>query len=163
MVVSGTLIQNYLICKRQTWLMSREIIPDQDYSYIAIGRLVDEESYDRDKKKINIGDMVLDVVRGKNEEIIIGEVKKSSRAIDSATLQLAYYLYNLKEMGINCKGFLLFPKERKRIKVTLTCELESKLLNLIEEIKELINGNMPPPKEKIRFCTHCAYREFCWS
>ncbi len=67
MVVSGTLIQNYLICKRQTWLMSREIIPDQDYSYIAIGRLVDEESYDRDKKKINIGDMVLDVVRGKNE------------------------------------------------------------------------------------------------
>ncbi|MDD5689236.1 MAG: Dna2/Cas4 domain-containing protein, partial [Caldisericia bacterium] len=60
--------------------MSREVIPDQDYSYIAIGRLVDEESYDRDKKKINIGDMVLDVVRGKNEEIIIGEVKKSSRA-----------------------------------------------------------------------------------
>ncbi len=66
-------------------------------------------------------------------------------------------------MGINCKGFLLFPKERKRIKVTLTCELESKLLNLIEEIKELINGNKPPPKEKIRFCTHCAYREFCWA
>lgn len=163
MVVSGTLIQNYLICKRQTWLMSREVIPDQDHTYIEIGRLVDEESYDRDKKKINIGDMVLDVVRGKNEEIIIGEVKKSSRSIDSATMQLAYYLYNLKELGITSKGILLFPKERKRINVTLTCELESKLLNLIEEIKELIDSNMPPPKEKIRFCTHCAYREFCWS
>jgi CRISPR-associated exonuclease Cas4 len=143
--------------------MSREIVPDQDHPYIEIGRIVDEESYDRDKKKINLGDIVLDIVRGKDEEIVIGEVKKSSKAIDSATLQLAFYLYKLKELGISCKGILLFPKERKRIKITLNTELESKLLNLFKEIEELINNVTPPNKEKIRFCTHCAYREFCWA
>lgn len=163
MVISGTLIQSYTICKRQTWLMSREIIPDQDHTFIEIGRIIDEESYDRDKKKINLENMVLDLIRGKEGEIIVGEIKKSSKAIDSATLQLAFYLYKLRELGINCKGILLFPKERKRIKIILNEELESKLINLFKEIEQLISNTIPPNKEKIRFCTHCAYREFCWS
>ncbi|MGB9682795.1 MAG: Dna2/Cas4 domain-containing protein, partial [bacterium] len=63
--ITGTIIQSYSICLRQTWLMSRQIIPDQDHPFIEIGRLIDNESYDRDRKKIELEDMVIDLIKVK--------------------------------------------------------------------------------------------------
>ena len=110
-MITGTLIQSYNICKRQTWLMAHQIIPDQEHQYIEIGRLLDEECYGRDKKKINYENVVIDLVRTEDEDLIVGEVKKSSKASKSARLQLAFYLYRLKQNGVTAKGMLLFPKE----------------------------------------------------
>jgi len=47
--ISGTLVQSYSICKRQSWLMAHQVTPDQDYYYLEMGRFLDTESYDRDK------------------------------------------------------------------------------------------------------------------
>lgn len=51
-MVTGTLVQGFTICKRQTWLMAHQIVPDQEHSYLEIGRLIDEKSYDRARKCI---------------------------------------------------------------------------------------------------------------
>ena len=161
--ITGTIIQSYSICLRQTWLMSRQIIPDQDHPFIEIGRLIDNESYDRDRKKIELEDMVIDLIKVKDESLLVGEIKKTSRAEESAKLQLAFYLYRLKEIGVIAKGVLLFPKERKRIPMELDAELEEKLKKMFRDIEAIIQNPLPPPARRIKYCTNCAYREFCWS
>ncbi len=161
--ITGTIIQSYSICLRQTWLMSRQIIPDQDHPFIEIGRLIDNESYDRDRKKIELEDMVIDLIKVKDGSLLVGEIKKTSKAEESAKLQLAFYLYRLKEIGVIAKGVLLFPKERKRIPMELDAELEEKLKKMFRDIEAIIQNPLPPPAKRIKYCTNCAYREFCWS
>ena len=46
--VGGTLIWYYFICKRQVWLISHQLTPDQDDTNIVIGRLIDRTSYGRE-------------------------------------------------------------------------------------------------------------------
>lgn len=162
-LINGTLVQSYMICKRQAWLMSRQIIPDQQNPYIELGRLIDEESYSRDKKKINLDNIVIDLIRAEDEDILIGEVKKSSKAKESAKMQLLFYLYVLKEKGLKTKGILLFPEEKKREYVELTEELENKIITLIEQIEYTILQELPPTFKKINFCKNCGYKEFCLS
>jgi CRISPR-associated exonuclease Cas4 len=57
----------------------------------------------------------------------------------------------LRESGITSEGGLLFPQERKRIKVDLTPELEEKIKNVIEDIKRIIALPSSPPPRKIKF------------
>lgn len=161
--ITGTLVQSYNICKRQTWLMAHQIVPDQDHPYIEIGRLLDEETYSRDKKKISFENVVIDIIRSDEGDIVVGEVKKSSKAQESARLQLAFYLYKLKQNGIDAKGLLLFPEERKRMPVELTPILEQELEDIFKGINLAVSMNVPPPPQKIGYCKNCGYREFCWS
>jgi len=77
-------------------------------------------------------------------------------------MQLAYYLYRLKQYGILAKGELLIPKEKKKFTVELTDGLVEKLKNAIAEIDRIINKEQLPSPEKVSFCSNCAYREFCW-
>lgn len=143
--------------------MAHQIIPDQEHPFIEIGRLIDEESYNRDRKKINFENVVLDLIRSNEEDIIVGEVKKSSKAETSARLQLAFYLYKLKQKGVVAKGLLLFPDERKRVTVELTPELERELEEIFRDIQKIISRENPPPFKKIGYCKNCGYKEFCMS
>lgn len=161
--VTGSLMQSYSICKRQVWLMAHQIIPDQEHPYIEIGRLIDDNSYDRDRKKIHFENVVLDLVRIDKDSLLIGEVKKSSRAESSARMQLLFYLYKLKQSGIVAKGQLLFPEERKREIIELTPETEDQIIKSIEEIKEIIQKEKAPTFSKIPYCKNCGYKEFCMS
>lgn len=163
MPITGTLIQSYKICRRQTWLMAHQIVPDQENQYIEIGRLIDEESYSREKKKVHLENVVLDFVTSDDGDVIVGEVKKSSRAQDSARMQLAFYLQKLKQSGVDAKGILMFPEERKRVVVELTPELEKELEEMTDEIQKIILQELPPQPKKIGFCKNCGYKEFCWS
>jgi CRISPR-associated exonuclease Cas4 len=162
-LVNGTLIWYYYICKREVWLMARHIEPWQDNSFIEIGRLISEQSYKRDKKEIHMENIVIDLLKTEEGDVIIGEVKKSSTFEESAKMQLAFYLMKLKELGINAKGELLFPKEKKKIKVVLTTEIEQELIKAKNEIIKIINMEKPPVAIKNKFCLKCGYREFCWS
>ncbi|MGJ7045421.1 CRISPR-associated protein Cas4 [Thermoanaerobacterium thermosulfurigenes] len=161
--VTGSLIQSYSICKRQVWLMAHQIIPDQEHPYIEMGRLIDDISYDRDRKKINFENVVIDLVRNDNGNLLVGEIKKSSKALDSARLQLLFYLYKLKQNGIEAKGQLFFPEERKKIDVFLTSELEAGVVSVINEIRDIINMDKAPAFKKIPYCKNCGYKEFCLS
>jgi len=161
--ITGTMLQSYMICRRQLWLMSRHIIPDQQNPYIELGRIVDEVSYKRERKKVRFDSVMIDIVRKSKDSLVIAEVKRSSKASESALMQLAFYLYKLKQQGIKAKGELLFPQERKKQAVELTEELEEKLLQALEEIKKIIALPKAPKSEKQKYCSKCGYREFCWA
>ncbi len=161
--ITGVMLQSYIICKRQLWFFSRQIVPDQKNPYIEIGRLIDEMSYQRERKKIHFEDFVIDIVKKKGSSLVIAEVKKTSKAKESALMQLAFYLYRLKQNGILATGELLFPKERRKQKVVLTEELEEKVLKALNEIAKILATPNAPKPEKQKYCTKCGYREFCWA
>jgi len=142
--------------------MAHELNPNQENSFLEIGRLLGENAYKREKKEITVGNMKIDLIRKDNGETIIGEIKKSSRFENSARMQLAFYLHRLKKRGIEAKGKLLIPKEKKRIPVQLTEEIQSELKGAFSKIERIMEQSRPPEPVKIRYCTHCAYREFCW-
>ncbi|MFZ7103596.1 MAG: CRISPR-associated protein Cas4 [Peptococcaceae bacterium] len=143
--------------------MSRNLAPDQDDANIDLGRFIQENTYQRDKKEISLGNIKLDILRKENGQIVVGEVKKTSKYEKSATMQLAFYLYELKRAGVEATGELMFPKEKKKVKV----ELDDRLIPEIEkgqkEILQLMYKESPPEPRKINFCRNCAYAEFCWS
>jgi len=161
-IITGTLVWYYYICHREVWLMAHELNPETENSFLALGRLIHEESYPREKKEFAAAGMKIDILRERGGQLVVGEVKKSSRSTKSATMQLTYYLWRLKQMRIEAKGELLIPKERKRIPVELTDKLRRELEEAVDDIQEIIALETPPSPARNRFCRNCAYREFCW-
>ncbi len=142
--------------------MAHELDPSQDNQLIELGRLIHEESYQRAKKEFETAGMKIDIFGKKEGKLLVAEVKKSSRYLQSAKMQLSFYLYQLKKINIKATGELLIPKEKKRIPVELTPELEDELERTFEAIQKIISQDTPPEPVKIGFCNRCAYKEFCW-
>ncbi|MGM0641733.1 MAG: CRISPR-associated protein Cas4 [Thermotogota bacterium] len=161
--ITGSVIQAYIICPRQAWLMSRNISGDQENAFIEIGRFISDNSYSRNKKEINLGDNKIDFIRNEDDTLIISETKKSSKKLDATEAQLLFYLYSYKNDFKEALGEIRVPKEKKVIPVELTKEKEEYIENLIKEIEEIINMEKPPEKKRIRACSSCSYLEFCWS
>lgn len=143
--------------------MAHNIVSDQDDPNIDIGRFMHENSYKRKKKEISIGGIKVDVLDKKDGYLMIGEIKKSSKFIESSKMQLAYYLLELKRNGLEGRGVLMFPQERKRETIELTDELIEELEGAEKDIIEICNRPYPPKPNKINMCKNCAYAEFCWS
>lgn len=156
-------LYSYLNCKREAWLISHGIESYQSFDLLELGRLIHEESYSRYKHElINAPGMKIDIVTSRENKLLIGEIKSSSRRLKQAKLQLLYYLYILKTQGINAEGELLIPKEKKRIKVKLDEQSEIELKSLLEDLKRTIELEKPPKAEYKALCKSCSYGEFCW-
>jgi CRISPR-associated exonuclease Cas4 len=163
MKISGSIIQAYIICPRQAWLMSRNICGNQFNEFLEIGRFLSEETYKREKKEIRIGSNVIDIVKNKNNSITIIETKKSSRAIAGSKLQLLYYLYTLKEKVKNIEGEIRIPTEKKIIKVVLDKKNINIIKNNIDNLSKILRNDLPPNVKNSKYCRKCSYSEFCWS
>ena len=163
LVYTGTYIHYYFVCHRKLWLFSHALTLEHTSGTVSLGRLLHETSYPWQRKEFTAPGMKIDFVKQKDGDLAVMEVKKSSRNLLPAQMQLVYYLRRLKEMGVHAKGELLIPKERKRIPVELTDESERRLEEAMVEIGEIIGLEIPPPPVRNRFCRPCAYAEFCWT
>lgn len=161
--VTGTLVWYYYVCKRQVWLMSHQINPDEDDPNIAYGRFLQKISYGREKKEKVVGNCKFDLVQQRDGTIVVSEVKKTSRHEKSATMQLLFYLKELWERGVEAVGELRFPEEKRRKTVVLTDEALREVKETEAHIIELIKRDLPPKPEKTKWCRNCGYVEFCWS
>ncbi|NUU99259.1 CRISPR-associated protein Cas4 [Marinitoga sp. 1154] len=160
--IYGSLIQAYFICKRQIWLLAHQLIGEQDNAFIEIGRFIAEKSYQNTKKEIKIDGGIIDFIKKEDGKIIIAEVKKSSKNLKSAEYQLLFYLKRLRHK-INIKNAeIRIPTEKKIIKIEITEKKEKELEKIEEEIITIINKELPPKSEKIKYCKTCSYHDFCW-
>lgn len=78
-------------------------------------------------------------------------------------MQLAFYLYKMRQKGVEATGELLIPKSKKKIPVVLSPAIETELEKALEGISALVKTVLPPKVQKIRFCGKCAYKEFCYA
>jgi CRISPR-associated exonuclease Cas4 len=118
--IAPSIYNAFNICPRQAWLLSRQLTADQQNTYLDIGRLISEESFSREKKEIYIPDLAakIDYVKKRDGEFFVAEVKKSSATMQSGIMQLKYYLYLLDKKGIQAKGLIKIPKEKKAWKLS---------------------------------------------
>lgn len=161
--VSGTLVWYYYICPREVWLIGHQINPDEDDANVSLGRFIQDYSYPRERKELLVGHSKMDVFRVSEEGLVVGEVKKSSKYRNSARMQLAFYLSELKQRGIKAMGELRFPREKRKEEVVLDEQTERELDSVCREILRILYLPRPPEPKKISFCRKCAYAEFCWS
>ena len=100
-VITGTQVKYYLFCKRRLWLFSHDIEMEKENEDVKMGSLVDEKSYKREQKQVNIDDrIVIDWVDSSVDEngvLTIHETKKSKSFDKAHRLQVLYYLYYLKQ------------------------------------------------------------------
>lgn len=143
--------------------MARGISPFQDDPFLEIGRILHSESYYRERKEIEMEKIKFDVLKKKDGNLVVAEIKKSSKFLKAAEMQVCFYLYNLKKKSIKAEGEILIPKEKKKIKVILDEKKVNELKNAILEIVEIIKMDKPPTVNKTKFCRNCAYKEFCFA
>ena len=157
---TGTQINYYFICKRKLWLFSKNIRFENDNEYVQLGRLIDETSYKRAKKQIEIGNIKIDFI---DNEGVIHEVKKSNKIKRAHIFQVKYYLLTLKNMGVDrISGEIDYPKLKRKESVNLEEGDIEKFDLIFKEIKKLLDHPAPPPVSKMKICTKCAYYEFCF-
>lgn len=143
--------------------MAHQVEPEREFDLLAEGRLNQEVHYERATKELSLPGLRLDQVRREGGKLVVSEVKKSSKFLPSARMQLGYYLWRLKREGLEASGELLVPEERFKEVVELTEEMEREVEDLVARIEGLTEAPSPPPAKKIPFCKRCAYAEFCWS
>jgi CRISPR-associated exonuclease Cas4 len=141
--------------------MSREITPDEDASFLEVGRAVHEIFYRKMLKEVSMEGIKIDLFR--KTERAVCEVKTSSKFVEATRFQLLYYIFRLKEYGINSIGWILIPMEKRKIRVKLDEDSEHALLKVLSEIKKLVELGYPPPPARVPYCRKCAYKEFCWA
>lgn len=152
---------NYLyVCERKLWLFDRSITMESRSDKVLMGKLLGEYSYPReDKKEMLIDNLInIDIV-GDDE---IREVKYSNRLEDADRIQVLYYLYYLKQLGIEKRGVLNYPRMKKREEIVLSPESEREVEAALMRVHEILRLDRPPQLERKPYCTKCAYYEFCF-
>lgn len=162
MKITGNMINYYFVCQRKLWLFSQGLQYEEENENVQLGKLIEKESY-KDKRKQVMLDGAINVDFLDNWKVL-HEIKKSKSIEPAAIWQLRYYLYYLRGKGVPVeKGYLDYPKLRKRVEVTLTEEDTENLKNILESIKAVVSQEKVPQVAKKAICSKCAYYEYCFS
>lgn len=159
--VTGMMMNYYFVCKKKLWYHSRNINPESENENVQLGKILDENSFKREKKHINIdGVMQVDFIKNNR---ILHEVKKSKAIEEASIWQLKLYLYYLKERKVEgMKGKIDYPLLRRSINIELTEEDEKEVNRLMGEIKEIIRSDKVPVEDRKKYCTKCSFYEICY-
>lgn len=159
--ITGVMIYYYEVCKRKLWYFYNEIQMEQGNENVLIGKSIDEETYKRDKKHINIDNIInIDFIRAKG---VLHEVKKSNKIEEASILQVKYYLYFLQKRGVyNIRGKIDYPLLKQSIDVELSDEDIKEIDQILINIKNIVKDIKPPNLDKKRICQSCAYYDLCF-
>lgn len=156
------MVQYYATCIRELWYFANGINQNYEDENILIGKWLQQRSFSKEKKDVLIDNTIsIDFIR-RGESIIVHEIKKSSRLPYAVKAQVLYYLWYLKKKkGVETKGMIVYPKEKKKEEVILNKQDEEYIEQLLEEIPIIIATEKPPQAVEKSFCKNCSYYEFC--
>lgn len=161
MKITGVMVYYYFVCKRKLWYFSKDVNMEHNSELVGMGKLIDENSYNREKKSILIDETInIDFLK---DWKVIHEVKKSRKLDEAAKWQLKYYIWVLRSKGVDIeKGILDYPLLRKREEILLTTLEEEELVKVLGQIREILNMSFPPKAINKAFCKKCSYYELCY-
>lgn len=157
---TGTEVGYYFICVKKLWWFAHGVEMEHENDRVRMGRLVHEESYARRRKELNIDDRI---VLDWREDGIIHEIKLTDKMEEAHEMQLLYYLYYLKQKGVeNLRGQIDYPRLRETKTVELTPEREREIEAALAEMKRIVSLSTAPEVEWMKICRSCSYAELCW-
>ena len=159
--ITGVMVYYYEVCKRKLWYFYNDISMEAGNENVQIGKAIDEESYKRDEKHININNVInIDFIRSKG---VLHEVKKSKKIEEASILQVKYYLYYLKKHGVeNIKAKIDYPLLRQSIDVELDEKDIKEIEEILGDIRYIVDQKIPCELHKKRICKSCAYYDLCF-
>lgn len=159
--ITGVMIYYYFVCKRKLWYFTHEISMETENENVMLGKLLDENSYQRDEKHINIDNTInIDFIKEHRE---LHEVKKSKAIEEAGIWQVKYYLYYLKQRGVSpITAKIDYPLLKKNLIVELTEDDEKQMEKIIEDINTMKVQEQPPKLCIGKICTKCAYHDLCF-
>ncbi len=163
MRITGTIVNYFIHCKRQCWLFAHMMNFEDDSEDVRIGRILHEvRSEGRNNTEIQIEGIKVDKM---TEDYVI-ELKKSDADVEATKWQTLYYLYILKQKGIDRKGRLEFLERKKQTCKTVELELDSlteaKLIGMLVEIEQYLSQDKPDEAIYAKKCERCAYYAYCY-
>ena len=161
MKITGVMVEYYFICKKKLWYFTNQIQMENEHENVAIGKIIDENSYSSEKKHLLIdGTINIDFIRQYKQ---IHEIKKSKSIEQASIWQVKYYLYYLKKLGLDgITGIIDYPLLRKNFVVELDEKDEQEIENIINNIENIVSKPVPPEVGKMKICSKCAYFELCF-
>ncbi|NOU45913.1 MAG: CRISPR-associated protein Cas4 [Bacteroidales bacterium] len=165
MKITGTHFNYFQVCHRKLWLFANNIQMEHNSELVLEGKLIHETTYPQRParyQELEIDGIKIDYFD--TVEKVIHEIKKTEKLEHAHEWQLKYYIYVLKNNGIEgVTGILEYPKTRQRHEVFLS-EIDEQA---IEEMKDLITEIMEskkcPPLQKKSICKNCSYFDLCFS
>lgn len=158
--ITGIMVYYYAVCKRKLWYFYHNINMEQNNENVAIGKIIDETSYGRDEKHINIDNAInIDFIKNKG---ILHEVKKSRKIEEASILQVKYYLYYLSGRGVNVSAQIDYPLLKRNIEIELTDEDKLNLDIVLEDIEKIVSDKIPPKENRKNICKSCAFFDLCY-
>lgn len=156
--ITGTMFAYSYLCSRKLWLFSHNIALETESEDVKIGKIIDEYTYKKEKKNINIDSVCIDFL----SDGIVYEIKKSLAEKDTAIKQIKYYLYILKNKGVeNPNGILKIPKIKYQEEIYLSDKDVEEIENKLLEINRIITDANMPNDKKLKACSKCAYYALC--
>lgn len=159
--ITGVMFYYYYVCKRKLWYFYHEIAMEQNSENVLIGKLLDEESYSRNDKHINI-DNVINIDYIKSDEVL-HEIKKSRKIEEASIMQVKYYLYYLKKRGVEgVTGKIDYPLLKQTLDVFLEDEDIEEIEIVLKHIKGIVNEKVPENIVSCSICKKCSYYDLCF-
>jgi len=132
--------------------------------HIAEGNFIDETTYSQRAKKwtaLDLGHVKIDYFDPKN--LIIKEVKKSTKLEHVHIAQVKYYIHVMEGRGVSgITGLIEYPKSKKTTEVLYTDDDRSDMVKWLQEIHRICALEECPTLIKKTYCRSCAYRDFCF-
>lgn len=165
MIITGTILNYFMVCRRKLWLFAHGITMEQESDLVYEGKLIHESSYPErnpNYEEIELEGIKVDFYDAKHH--MIHEIKKTDKLETAGLWQLKYYLYVFETHGIkDIKGVLEFPKLRKTKTVILTDNDRQQIKQMNADIESICQQNNCPPLAKKSYCRQCSYYEFCYT
>lgn len=159
--INGSLVNAYIVCKRQAWLYAHQVHGDQENECLLMGKALALAQENKNLHEYPFGNLVFDKLSKERGHYLVTEYKKSLKNVSAGETQLLFYIYCLKK-GLNLKevkGRLISGK--KIIPVDDSEENFKKMEQIIKEIIELVSQEKPPKFVPIRYCKTCSYQDYC--
>ncbi|SER80297.1 CRISPR-associated protein Cas4 [Lachnobacterium bovis] len=159
--VTGLMFYYYWVCDRKLWYFYNNICMEQNNENVALGKLLDEKTYSKEKKHINIDNVInIDFIEKDN---ILHEIKKSKKIEEASIWQLKYYLYYLKQKGVyGLVGRIDYPLLKQTKEVKLLDSDEVIIEKVLDNIKKIILEEKPRSLYKKAICKNCSYYDLCY-
>lgn len=164
MTITATHINYYHICHRKLWLFANGINMEHTSDTVTEGKLIGENTYtDRAAKytELQLDGVKIDYYDAKNK--VVHEIKKSDKMEAAHEAQVKYYLYKLKQHGVEgVTGILEYPTLRHTSQIRLTDDDVQSIQKWEGDIMEIISREEMPGVIDKPVCKRCSYFEFCY-
>ncbi|SHH08540.1 CRISPR-associated exonuclease, Cas4 family [Thermosyntropha lipolytica DSM 11003] len=166
LAITGTMVSYFFICHRKLWLFAKGINMENvsGNADVIKGKILHEARFKHERnREITFDTVKIDFLRF-NDQVYVHEIKKSKKFEEAHIWQLKYYIYYLQCQGVNCfSGVIHYPASMRKVNVEFDANDRIQLMQVLKGIQEILKKPILPPKKTKKFCSRCAYFDFCYA